>query len=280
MDIAGITITHPDKILYPQAKITKADLAEYYAFIAEFMLPHIKNRPLSLKQFPTGITHPGFFHKHAAGFYPTHIPVFEVDTHKDGGHMQMVGVNTQRDLVYFAGQNAIEFHMPTSKIKSIEKPDQIILDFDPSDDDFEKVRTLALASRELLAAKKMQCFVKTTGGRGLHVHIPIKPEHTFEKIKPISKEIASYIQTQYPDIATIELRKNKRGNRVFIDYLRNDYAMTAVAAYSLRPNPAAGVATPIHWEELQRKSLHAQSFTIKNIRKRMQNFDDPWADFA
>ncbi len=140
------------------------------------------------------------------------------------------------------------------------------------------MRALALLTRDMLAERNMECFVKTTGGRGVHVHIPIKKGKTYDLIKPIAKEFAEQLVMQAPDIATTEMRKNKRGNKVFIDYLRNDYGMTAVAPYSLRANQAAGVATPIHWDELKKKALHAQSFTIHNIQKRINSFKDPWKD--
>lgn len=279
INIEGVTISHPDKVLYPQANINKAAMAAYYAMIAPYMLPQIKNRPLSLKQYPEGISKPGFFHKHAAEFFPDYIPIFDLPMHKTHGKISMVGAATARDLVYLAGQNAIEFHIPTSQVKTIEKPDQIILDFDPSDDDFEKVRALALLAHKILTDRNMPSFVKTTGSRGVHVHIPFKAKLTFDEVKPIAKELAAYIQIQCPDIATIELRKNKRGNKVFIDYLRNDYAMTSIAPYSLRANKEAGIATPISWKELQAKSLNGKSFTIHNIQKRLQNFKDPWKGF-
>lgn len=276
MNICGIDITHPDKILYKKLKLSKIDVAKYYEFIAPFMLPHIKNRPLSLKQYPEGIEKAGFFHKHKADFYPDFLPVFEINMHKTHTTMQMTGTNKAKDLVYLAGQNAIEFHIPTSNIKHIEKPDQIILDLDPSDNDFEKVRVLALLAKEIIEEQNMDCFVKTTGNRGLHIHIPINSKLTYEKIKPISKELAQHIQEQAPELATTEIRKNKRGKNVFIDYLRNDYAMTAIAPYSLRANVNAGIATPISWEELKQGEIHAQSFTILNIKKRIEKDGCAW----
>ena len=277
--VNDVKITHPDKLLFPEARVTKGMMAVYYAMIAKYMLPHIKNRPLSLKQYPEGITKTGFFHKHAAGFYPESIPVFKIAMHKEHGKIDMVGAATAQDLVYMAGQNAIEFHIPTATVKHISKPDQIILDYDPSDNDFEKVRALAFITRDILTDHKMQSFVKTTGNRGVHVHIPIQANRDYDEVKPIAKELATAITQQAPDLATTELRKNKRGNKVFIDYLRNDYGMTAVAPYSLRANKAAGVATPISWDELKKKSLQPDSFTIHNIEKRVKNFKDPWSKY-
>lgn len=280
MEIAGVEIPHPDKILYPDANITKQNIAEYYALIAKFMLPHIKERPLTLKQYPEGINKPGFFHKHVPAYFPKSIPIYTIPMHKEGAtKISMVGAKTPQDLVYLAGQNTIELHMGLSRIKHIDKPDQIILDFDPSDEDFEKVRKVALITKDILDSQKLESFVKTTGSRGVHIHIPFKPQQKYPEVKKIAKDLAVYINSQCPDLTTVELRKNKRSNKVFIDYLRNDYAMTAVAAYSLRPNKNAGIATPITWEELGKKSLQPQSFTIKNIQKRLKNFKDPWAKF-
>lgn len=280
MEIKGVNITHPDKILFPEKHITKGTMVAYYDLIAPWMLPYIKDRPLSLKQFPAGITGTGFYHKHAAGFFPNYIPIYKLPLHQNHGKIDMIGAATARDLVYMAGQNAIEFHMPLSKAKTIDKPDQIILDFDPSDNDFENVRKLALLAKDILTERKIDCFVKTTGSRGLHIHIPFKARLSYDEVKPIAKELAEYIQMQRPDIATTQIRKNKRDNKVFIDYLRNDYAATAIAPYSLRANQDAGIAMPIAWEELKIKNLNAQSFTINNVQKRLKNFEDPWQDFT
>lgn len=256
MKIAGVEIPHPDKILYPEAKITKLEIATYYNLIAKLMLPHIKERPLTLKQYPHGINQVGFFHKHAPEYFVNEVPIYTIPMHSEGGtKIDMVGVESAHDLVYLAGQNTIEFHMGLSRIGSIEKPDQIILDFDPSDEDFEKVRKVALITKDILDAQKLKSFVKTTGSRGVHIHIPFKPQQKYPEVKKIAKQLAEYINVQCPDLSTVEHRKNKRGNKVFIDYLRNDYAMTAVAPYSLRPNKNAGIATPISWEELHKKSL-------------------------
>jgi bifunctional non-homologous end joining protein LigD len=277
MEIAKVNIAHPEKILYPELAVDKAEVAAYYNFIAVHMLPYIKNRPLSLRQYPHGIDKPGFFHKHSANFYPRCIQRFIIPT-SHHGDIEMVGVATAEGLVYLSVQNTIEFHMSLAHVNNIKKPDQIILDFDPSDDDFEKVRTLALQTKEILDQQGLISFVKTTGSRGLHVHIPLKPQKEYVQIKPIAKQLAEYLQQQCPDIATVEHRKIKRGNKVFIDYLRNDYSATAVAPYSLRANKWAGIATPVSWDEVRDKKLQPYTYNIKNIQQRVKTAN-PWRDF-
>lgn len=279
MDINGVEITHPEKILYPELKITKEQVAQYYNFIADYMMPYIKNRPLSLLQFPHGVSGEGFFHKHAASHYPDYIKRFDIPT-SHHGIIEMIGVTNAKGLIYIAAQNTIELHIGLATVKKIKCPDQIILDLDPSDNDFGKVREVALITKQIIDEHDFPSYVKTSGSRGLHIHIPLTPKRDFKSIKPITKQLAQLIHEKIPDLTTIEMRKIKRGNKVFIDYLRNDFSATAIAPYSLRANKWAGVATPITWEEVaQDKKLVAYKYNIKNIRERVTKTPDPWADF-
>jgi bifunctional non-homologous end joining protein LigD len=278
MEISGVDITHPEKILYPKLEITKEDVAQYYNFIADYMIPYIKNRPLSLLQFPHGISKEGFFHKHAAKHYPSYIKRFDVPT-SHHGIIEMIGITDAKGLVYMSTQNTIEIHTGLATIKKIKYPDQIILDLDPSDNDFEKVREVALMTKQIIDSYNFPSYVKTTGSRGLHIHIPLKPQRDFATIKPITKQLAQLIHDALPDLTTIEMRKIKRGNKVFIDYLRNDFSATAIAPYSLRANEWAGIATPITWEEVAKdKKLVAYKYNINNIRERVTKTLNPWAE--
>lgn len=276
MRIATVDITHPEKIMYPKLKVTKQDVAEYYAFIAKLMVPLIKNRPLSLKQYPDNIAHEGYFHKHVAAYYPEYIQRLDFPSNHHGT-VVMVGITNAKGLVYLAGQNTIEFHMALATVKKINCPDQIILDLDPSDNDFAKVRKVALITRDILDAQGFQSFVKTSGSRGLHIHIPIQVKADYAQVKASVKQLAEYIQTQCPDLTTTEFRKNKRGNKIFLDYLRNDHSATAIAPYSLRANEWAGIATPISWDEVQNnKKLTPYIYNINNIRERIAATPNPW----
>ncbi len=279
MQIDSIVITHPDKIVFPELKITKAMVADYYHKVAKHMLPYLKGRPLTLRQYPHGIDKEGFYHKHASESYPDFIHRVIVPMVTTADKMTMLIASSVRDLVYMAEQNTIEFHTGLARIDHIELPDQIILDFDPSDDDFEKVRAAVLLTKQILEQKKLMPFVKTTGSRGLHVHIPLRPHMHFKDVKKESHELAEFIHSQSQDITTLEQRKEKRGNKVFIDYLRNDYNMTAIVPYSLRANKYAGVATPLFWHEVEDKKLNAHTYNISNVLKRLDEIEDPWHHF-
>lgn len=276
-----VEISHPDKVLFPEAGITKRDFADYFERIAEYILPHIKSRPLTLKRYPEGVEKEGFYNKHAPEHFPSYITRLNVPMRSKGGdNMKMVSADKAADLVYFAGQDVIELHMGLSKAGDLEKPDQIIFDFDPSDDDFEKVREAALALKALLDKENLTSFVKTTGSRGVHVHIPLRPEEKFQDVKPVAREIAQKLHEEKPDLTTLEQRKGERGDKVFIDILRNDYGMTGIAPYSPRAKKSAAIATPVDWEELKGPALGPQSYTVKNIFRRLSQKEDPWKNFA
>lgn len=274
-------ISHPEKVLFPEVGITKADLADYYRRIAPYLLPFLKDRPLTLRHFPKGITEKGFFHKHAADYYPDFLERLRVPMRSKGGEeMEMIMADEVADLVYLAGQNVIELHTGLSQAAALDKPDQLIFDLDPADDDFAKVRHTALALKELLDQYQLPCFVKTTGSRGLHIHVPVQPERPFAKAKKVARRIAEQLHAQHPELATLEHRKEKRGDKVFIDYLRNDYGMTAIAPYALRALPHAPVATPIEWTELEKSGVEAQTYHLSNIFRRLGQKDPlPWHDF-
>ncbi|VEG91111.1 non-homologous end-joining DNA ligase [Legionella spiritensis] len=276
----NIDLTHPNKLLYPDDGIRKKDVADYYARIADYLLPFVKNRPLTMKRYPEGIHEEGFYNKHAPDYFPDFIPRYTVPMEKDASQMSMVGADSVQALVYLAGQNTLELHMALSTMDEIKKPDQMILDFDPSDDDFEKVRNAAFVCKEILDALDLPSFVKTTGSRGVHVHVPLLVACSFKEMKEIARKIAVKIHEKCPRYTTLEQRKNKRGDKVFIDYLRNDYAMTAIVPYSLRALPKAPVATPVDWNELADKSLQPQSYHLKNIFQRLGQKKDPWKLFT
>lgn len=271
---------HSNKVLFPHSGITRGQVASYYRRIAETLLPWLHDRPLTLRQYPQGIGEDGFFHKHAEDYFPDSIKRISVPLHgKPGQSMTMVCAESPDDLVYFAGQDAIELHMALSRAGSLENPDQMVFDFDPTDGDFEKVRESALALKEILDGRKLRSFVKTTGSRGVHVHVPVTGKRAFRKVKDEAREIATALRDSLPAITTLEHRIDKRGDRVYLDILRNDYGMNVVAPYSLRALDGAPVATPITWRELADKRLGPRRYTLANIFRRLGQKTDPWRDF-
>lgn len=279
MKIAGVDISHADKLLYPDDQISKKEVVEYFYKIAEHLLPFVQNRPISFKRYPNGINESGFYNKHRPAYFPDFIEELTVPMVQNNSEMKMAGIRSKKALVYLAGQNVLELHTPLSTMSSIEKPDQLIFDLDPQDNDFEKIRTTAFALKKMLDEFAITTFVKTSGSRGLHIHLPIKAHCKFAQIKEISRKIAEKLHQQTHQITTLEQRKDQRGNKVFIDFLRNDYAMTAIAPYSLRAKKGAPIATPLTWDELNDPSLNPQSYHLNNIFQRLGKIEDPWKNF-
>jgi bifunctional non-homologous end joining protein LigD len=280
MNKSTITVSHPGKMLFPDCEITKEDVSGYYRKIASWMLPWLEGRPLSFLVFPKGIDGEGFFSKHIPEHFPDFIDRIEVPTREQGKDpVTMATADEPEDLVYIAAQNAIEFHVGLSREDNLENPDQLIFDLDPSDDDFDKVRRVAIRLRERLEDQGVASFVKLTGSTGVHVHIPIKADNSFETAKAAAHTIAERLHQDLPELTTLEHRRNKRGDRVFIDYLRNEYGQTTIAPYSLRARPRAPVATPVRWDELEDSAIRPDRYTLSTIFKRLSRIKDPWAGF-
>ena len=250
-----IKLTHLDKILFPKPDISKKEFVDYYDRIADIMLPHMKDRPISMHRFTDGIQGEGFFHKEAPDYFPKWIARAHVRL-KEGIEQEQVMCNQQSTLIYIANQDCITPHIWLSTIKHLEKPDRMIFDFDPPDDNFGVVRFAAQETRALLEKELgMKTFIMTTGSRGVHVVVSLLPEHEFDEVRDFARAIATLLVHRNPEKFTIEQRKEKRGNRVYIDYLRNAYAQTTVAPYAVRAKKEAPVATPIDWDELSDREI-------------------------
>ena len=250
MEIAGIEITHPDKIIYPKHKITKLDMVKYYEEVAEDMLPYLKDRPLTLHRFPNGIKESGFYQKNAGDYFPSFIKTVEIKT-EEGSNTQVI-CNSKKSLIYLANQGTLAFHIWLAKKDKLNKPDKIVFDLDPSKNDFEKVKEAAHYVADFLRKKGIDPQVMTTGQNGLHVWYPIRRTKTFDKVREEVKAMAVQLENKHPNLLTTAVRKNKREEKIFVDYLRNSYAQTSVCPYSLRPNESAGVAMPISWDKLDK----------------------------
>lgn len=281
MKIEGIEISHPEKTLYPNEGVTKKEVAEYYGRIADHLLTHGKSRPLTFRSFPNGIEEDGFFSKNMPDHFPDSIPHLQVPTRsQDKAAITMAAAEKPADLIYFAGQNVIELHASLSTGDALEEPDRIVFDFDPSDDDFNKVRRVALAFKQILDAHGINTFVNTTGSRGLHVHIPLRSGGDFNQSKAIANALAGELHEKEPELTTLEQRKDKRGAKIYLDTLRNAYGQTFVLPYSLRAKKDAPVATPLRWDELESSDLAPRSYTLNNIFQRLGKIEDPWESFA
>ena len=268
-------LSNPDKVLFPEDGITKADMVEYYERIAPVMLPHLEKRAIVMHRFPDGIYGERFYHKDAPEYFPPWIE--RVSLAKEGGAVDYVVADSAADLAYLAGQACITPHIWLSRYDRPDNPDLLIFDLDPSGDDFEIARRTAFKLRELLTDLGLTPFVKTTGSRGLHVTCCLDRRAAFDQSRGFAKEVAGVIASRDPDNLTIEARKEKRGKRLLVDYLRNGYGATAVAPYALRARKGAPVAVPITWEELKDPKLNSQSYNMGNIFRRTARRKDPWA---
>jgi bifunctional non-homologous end joining protein LigD len=278
-----IELSNTDKVLFPGDGITKGDLAGYYRGAAGLMLPLLRNRPVSMTRFPDGITGHAIVQKNVPAHFPDWITRARV--RKEGGSLQQVVIDKPATLVYLAGQACIEVHAFLSRLDHIREPDQLIFDLDPPDDHrFNDVRVCALRLRELLAGELgLPAFVKTTGGKGLHVQVPLRPTEDFDAVREFARQVAEVLATRYPGMLTTEQRKDKRGPRIYADIMRNAYAQLAVAPYSVRARPGAPVATPLSWDEVEDKDLSPHQFTLRTVPERTRGQGPaagPWAEMA
>jgi bifunctional non-homologous end joining protein LigD len=242
------------------------------------MVPHLRQRRLTMQRYPQGIDASAVFQKNI----PDHFPpwVDRVVVPKKGGTVTHVVCNNAATLVYLANQNCLTPHVGLARIDRIEYPDQLVFDLDPPGDDFEIVRSVAWSMRELLDSLGLASFLKTTGSRGVHVVVPLKRTQTFDTVRSFAQSVADEIVRRRPDDVTTELLKVNRGNRLFLDTNRNGTAQTVVPAYSVRARDGAPVAMPIAWDELRDPKVHARTWTIHNAPERVESGADPWQGMA
>jgi len=276
--IAAIKLTNPTKLFYPEAKLAKRDLAAYYEAIGEWIVPHLRNRPLTLVRCPNGWDKPCFHQKHAAQHTNKAIDRVRIQG-KDGPTLYMMA-NSVSAVVALVQLGVLELHPWGSRAKKLHSPDRIILDLDPDDDvAWDQLVEATQLVKALLEQIGLQGFLKTTGGKGLHVVIPIEPTLRWDAIKGFTKAIAEVLTRTFPDRFTAKLSKATRTGKIFIDYLRNAEEATAIAAYSARARANAPVSTPIGWAELA-EDVRFDHFNVRNVPARLKNLrKDPWAEF-
>lgn len=273
----AVTLTHPDKLLFPKSKMSKKELFNYYKAVSKRMLPLIKDRPISMKRYPQGIEREGFFQKHAPEGHPKWIRTVAASRSKKGA-IQMVLCNDLPTLLWIANQNCITLHIWLSRYDKPDLPDRMIFDLDPpAKKGFGAVVQGALALREILEKKlKLKTFLNTTGSKGVHLVVPIKREFDFNTVRKLAHAIALLLVQENPSLYTLESRKAKRRGRLYIDVLRNGYGQTVVAPYSVRALEKGPIATPISWKELVQKSVRSDSFTLRSIKAHLKK--NPWSN--
>jgi bifunctional non-homologous end joining protein LigD len=274
--VPGVQLSNAGKVFFPGDQITKGDLVGYYQGVAARMLPYLRDRPLVMERYPDGITGERIVQKNVPRYFPEWITRTRVK--KQGGTLLQVICDKPATLVYLANQACVEMHAFLSRTSALDCPDQLVFDLDPPDDHhFALVRQLALRLRELLEDELgLTAFVKTTGGKGLHVHVPLSARDDFDAVRRFARQASEVVAAREPDSLTVEQRKDRRGDRVYADVMRNAYAQTAVAPYSVRARPGAPVATPLWWAELADSGLTPHRFTLRTVGERLGQ-SDPWA---
>lgn len=273
-----ISITNQAKLWFPRLKITKGDIISYYAQMVPYQIPLIKNHLLTMQRYPEGISGEAFYQKNAADYFPSWIKTEPV-TKSEGGTVNYVIAGNEQTIIYLVNQGSLTLHYWLSTYRKLHIPDRMIFDLDPSVNNFTRVKAAALLIKKICDDLDLPCYAMTTGSRGMHIYVPLKPVHTFEEVDIVASFIARKMIEAEPKEFTREIRKEKRGNRIFIDTLRNRYNATAVVPYSVRAYEKAPVAMPIWWDEIDAK-LTAQTFTIKNAHGHFKKVGNPWKTIA
>ncbi|MER6047307.1 non-homologous end-joining DNA ligase [Streptomyces sp. NPDC001793] len=269
-----VEINRPDKVLFPDDGLTKADLAEYYRSAARAMLPHLRGRPLMLERHPDGIGDEGFMQKDVPDHFPDWVHTAELP--KENGSVTHTLCDDTATLLYLADQASITPHRWLAKADRPDCPDRLVFDLDPPGNDFAPVRQAAGLLHDLLDELRLPSALMTTGSRGLHVLVPLDRRAPFDDVRAFAREAAELLAARHPDRLTTEPRKDARRGRLYLDVQRNAYAQTAVAPYAVRALPGAPIATPLAWSELDEPDLTARRWTLTTIGNRLD--DTPWHD--
>ena len=277
--ICGITISNADRVVFDEQGVTKGDIAAYLNEVAEHMLPHIKDRPVSLVRCPAGDTSKCFFQKHHTDSTPDDIGSVMI-RESDGEEDEYLVLNSAKALVSAAQIGALELHIWGSRTDKLESPDRFVIDLDPDESlSFEDVKSAAFEVRDVLESAGLKSFPLLTGGKGIHVIVPLERRRDWDEIKTAARNLAQKLADAAPGSYVAEMSKKKRKGKIFLDWLRNERGATAIAPYSLRARPGAPVATPVDWAELKRIEA-ADKYTIRTIGQRLAQLkSDPWEGY-
>jgi bifunctional non-homologous end joining protein LigD len=276
--IAGVTITHPDRLIYSDAKLTKLDIARFYERIADWVLPHIVGRPLTLVRCPEGPGGECFYQKHLTGTMPKTVRGVAIKEKEKRD--QYVVIDDLAGLISLVQIGVLEFHPWPARADDVDRPDRLVFDLDPGEDVAWKAVIDGVEEvRRFLAELGLESFLRSSGGKGLHVVVPFSRRASWQQLKEFAKGVAESMTAASPDRYIATMSKAKRRGKIFIDYLRNQRGATAVASYSTRSRPGAPVATPLAWDELSSRTK-PDMYRVTNLPKRLESLrDDPWKDF-
>jgi bifunctional non-homologous end joining protein LigD len=276
----AVTVTHPEKVLFPESGITKGELCDYYRTIAPLMLPHVSGRPVTMDRYPAGIGKKGFIQKDVLKGFPAWLERVEVERRdeKVGGAVHYPVARDARALVWFANQNSITPHVWTSRAPRLDHPDLCVFDLDPPGDESETLAAAALRVRDLVHELGLAAFVKTSGSKGFHVVVPLDGQATFPMVWRFAHGAGAVLVKRDPDVFTQEFIKADRGGRIFMDTGRNAPGATFAAVYAVRARPHAPISAPCTWQEIERGSVAPRTFTLRTMAARIADVGDLWRD--
>jgi bifunctional non-homologous end joining protein LigD len=270
-----VKLTHQDKIYFPEDEVTKGDIVEYYQSVAEYILPYLKNRPLSLNRFPNGIEKQGFYQKDAGDHIPEWIKTTKVFSDSTDEYIDYIICNDKATLAYLNNLGCIDMNPWNSALPDLEHPDYLVLDLDPSKKNtFDDVIETALQVNEVLQSIKVEGYCKTSGSTGIHIYIPMGGHYDFDQVKDFAHILMKQVNEKLPEITTLERSLQKRStNKIYMDYLQNRQGQTLASVYSIRPKEGASVSMPLEWEELK-PGLKPTDFNIHNALERIKKKGD------
>jgi bifunctional non-homologous end joining protein LigD len=271
----GPRFSNLDKIYWPEEKITKGNLIEYYKRIASVLLPHLRDRPESLHRHPDGIASLGFFQKDLVGHHPRWVHTERVFSESVGKSIDYLLCQNEWTLLYMANLGCIEINPWLSRIGSLDRPDSVVIDLDPDENPFDEVIEIALAFHQVLDSISAKHVCKTSGATGLHIYVPIQAKYDYETSRNFALSVCQVVHGMYPKLTSLERTPAKRKKKIYLDYLQNAQGQTVASPYSVRPRPGAPVSTPLLWEELK-SGFQPESFNIHSIFERIKTVGDLW----
>ncbi|HEX8847133.1 MAG TPA: non-homologous end-joining DNA ligase [Pyrinomonadaceae bacterium] len=268
----AVQLTNLDKVYWPDEGYTKGDLIKYYFEVAKYILPYLKDRPLIMKRYPNGIGG-SFFHQHDVNEAPEYVRTASLEA--EGHTVDYIVGDNLATLLYMANLGAIERHPWHSRVRDLEHPDWLVFDLDPQGVEWEDICRVAISAGEILDGLGLDSYAKTSGSRGLHIYVPLKPKYSYDVVADFALRVAVMITEANPDVATVErsLKKRKRA-RIYVDHMQNARGKSVVAPYSVRPKPGATVSAPLQWSEIERRQVTIQDFTIETMMARLKRQGD------
>jgi bifunctional non-homologous end joining protein LigD len=274
------SITHPEKLMFPDSGISKGELCAYYESVAPLMLPHVSGRPVTMERYPAGIAKKGFIQKDVAKGFPDWLRRVEMPRRagKSEEPVHYPLVYEARDLSWMANQNCITPHVWSSRVPKLDEPDLCVLDLDPSAEEPQALRTAALAVRDVLQELGLRSFVKTSGSKGFHIVVGLDGLTRFDDVWRFAHGVGAVLVKRHPELLTQEFIKADRAGRILVDTGRNGRGATFAAVYAVRPKPGAPVSAPCTWDEVESGAVGPQTFTLRTMAPRIEQVGDLWRD--